>query len=98
MHSDGFDLLTISLARAGGLPLYPLVDRMTDYERQRRLRELGPTPTQAAIRETERRQRNASRRLLARITGRLLRTIGERLSRYGSRLSGPASGQLQGCG
>lgn len=94
MHGDGFDILTLSLARAGGLPLH--IDRLSEYEREQRRRTLGGTPSEAAVRETERRMRRG--RPLTRATGRLLAGIGRRLSSYGARLAGPALPQVHGCG
>ena len=99
MHSDGFDLLTISLARGGGLHL---LERLAASERERRSREPGRWPSEAAVRELEgreRRRRAARRRfgIMALHMGRLLGALGQRLSSYGLRRAAPG-GRLQGCG
>lgn len=80
MHSDGFDLLTVSMARAGALPL--LIERAIEQERTRRLQENGDWPSEQAIRELERQARQASRR--KRLAGRLLRGGGQLLAAVGA--------------
>ncbi|SMF17131.1 hypothetical protein SAMN06265365_103146 [Tistlia consotensis] len=94
MHSDGFDLLTLSLARAGGLPLH--IEQLARYDRERRAMREHRTPSDAAAREAARQM--SLRRPVARAAGRVIAGLGQRLARYGARLSGPTAAQPHGCG
>jgi hypothetical protein len=101
MYMHQFDLLYLSMARAGGLPLHPeqfARERNPDLEhRQRRLARL-----EAELIERRRQARAEAFRqaalFLRRAIGGLLAWSGERLSSAGLRLAGRPAPRLHGCG
>lgn len=101
MHMSQLDLLYLSMARAGGLPLDPeQFARETNpdlaHSLQRRAR------WEAELRERRRQARAAAFRhtglFLRRAVGGLLAGVGSRLSTAGLRLAGRPATRLHGCG